>query len=474
MSEPLWTGLSLVAALDAYVLGSVAGPVGGVSIDTRSLQPGDLFFAIAGANRNGHDYVRAAFEKGASAAVVDEPHSAALREAGPLYVVADVLGALERLGAAARARTSARIVAVTGSVGKTSTKEALRLALGEERTHASQASYNNHWGAPLTLARMPKDAAFGVFELGMNHAGEIAPLAALVRPHVAVITTIAPVHLENFDSLEAIADAKAEIFSGLVPDGAAILHRDVPQFQRLRERARAHGARVFSFGEGEDSDARLERLTHAESGTRVEANVLGRPVRFEIGAPGKHFAINALAVLLAAHAAGADIDAAAAMLSRFAAPKGRGRRVRLQCLTGPFTLIDESYNANPASMRAAIDLLGESRLAVLGRRIAALGDMLELGAQSEELHVGLRESLVRNHIDRVYAAGPLMKSLFEALPAQMQGKWAMSAAELLEPLTSSLEGGDLLMVKGSNGSRMGSIVAALEERCALREPAAAS
>jgi len=248
MSEPLWTGLSLVAALDAYVLGSVAGPVGGVSIDTRSLQPGDLFFAIAGANRNGHDYVRAAFEKGASAAVVDEPHSAALREAGPLYVVADVLGALERLGAAARARTSARIVAVTGSVGKTSTKEALRLALGEERTHASQASYNNHWGAPLTLARMPKDAAFGVFELGMNHAGEIAPLAALVRPHVAVITTIAPVHLENFDSLEAIADAKAEIFSGLVPDGAAILHRDVPQFQRLRERARAHGARVFSFG----------------------------------------------------------------------------------------------------------------------------------------------------------------------------------------------------------------------------------
>ncbi|HUZ66903.1 MAG TPA: UDP-N-acetylmuramoylalanyl-D-glutamyl-2,6-diaminopimelate--D-alanyl-D-alanine ligase [Beijerinckiaceae bacterium] len=473
MSEqPLWTGLSLVSALDAYVLGTIPRAATGVSIDTRTLQPGDLFFAIRGENSDGHAHVRDAFAKGACAAVVDEAHCGALRDAGPLYVVDGVLRALERLGAAARARTKARVIAVTGSVGKTSTKEALRLALGGQGgAHASIASYNNHWGVPLTLARMPQEVLFGVFEIGMNHAGEITPLAALVRPHVAVVTTIAPVHLENFASLDAIADAKAEIFLGLEPAGTAILHHDIPQYERLRERARAHGARVLSFGESEGAEARLLSVTHHESGTMVKASVLDRTMSFEIGAPGKHFALDALAVLLAAHAAGADVSEAAAALAGFVAPHGRGRRSVLSSPTGPFTIIDESYNANPASMRAALSLLGETRLAAPGRRIAVLGDMLELGPQAAELHVSLSETLIHNRVDLVYAAGPLMNHLFEALPLEMRGMWAARADQLIEPLVAAAAAGDLMMIKGSNGSRMGPIVAALEERCAARESA---
>ena len=471
----LWTGLALVAALDAYVLGRPPRGAKGVSIDTRTLQSDDLFFAIRGDKSDGHDYVRSAFERGACAAVVDEAHADALRGAGPLYVAADVLKAMERLGSAARARTRARVVAVTGSVGKTSTKEALRLALsGQGVTHASVASYNNHWGVPLTLARMPQESAFGVFEIGMSHAGEIVPLVGLVRPHVAVVTTIAPVHLENFASLDAIADAKAEIFSGIEPEGTAVLHRDIPQFERLRDHASAHGAKVLSFGETEGADARLESVTHQESATIVKAVVLGRPLSFEIGAPGKHFALDSLAVLLAAHAAGVDIGQTAASLAGFTAPRGRGRRVSLISPSGPFTVIDESYNANPASMRAAIDLLGATRIPVLGRRIAVLGDMLELGPEAAELHAGLSESLVHNRIDQVYAAGPLTQHLFQALPSSMRGMWAPSATELIEPLLMTLAGGDVVMIKGSNGSRMGPIVAALETRCTIREPAAAS
>lgn len=473
--SPLWSGLALVSALNSYVLGSGPHAAMGISIDSRTLQAGDLFFAIRGENGDGHDYVRSAFDRGASAAVVDEVHCRVLRHSGPLYVTSDVLRALEALGAAARARTRARIVAVTGSVGKTSTKEALRLALGGEGlAHASVASYNNHWGAPLSLARMPQSALFGVFELGMSHAGELAPLAALVRPHVAIITTIAPVHLENFASLDAIADAKAEIFSGLEPEGTAILQRDIAQFERLREHALSSGARVLSFGESADADARLESISPHGSGMTATAILRDRPIVFELGAPGKHFALNALAVLLAAEAVGVDLREAIASLSKFTAPKGRGRRVSLSSSTGPFTVIDESYNANPASMRAAIALLGETRVVTPGRRIAVLGDMLELGPEASVLHEGLRDCLARNGVDQVYAAGPLMKQLFLALPADMRGGWRSSAAELFDPLVSTLGGGDVVLIKGSNGSRMGPIVAALEEQFAICEPAEVS
>ena len=389
----LWSGLGLVAPLNARVSGRLPAGVNGISIDTRTLQDGDLFFANKGDNSDGHDYVAAAFEKGAAAAVVDEAHATELRDAGGLYVVHDTLEAMQSLGRAARARTKAAIAAVTGSVGKTSTKDALRHVLAAQGlTHASAASYNNHWGVPLTLCRMPKDSRFGVFEIGMNHAGEITPLVGMVRPQVAIITTIAPVHLEFFASIEAIAEAKAEIFSGLEKGGAAILNRDIPQFAQLRALALASPAgRLLTFGEGEDADARLEGVETVAEGSRVTARLFGEPLIFTIGAPGRHMAMNGLAVLLAVEALGGDIAQAARDLAGFTPPRGRGERRVLSLPFGDFILVDESYNANPTSMRAAIALLGETQAS--GRRIAVLGDMLELGPDGPALHAGLAEAL---------------------------------------------------------------------------------
>ena len=312
-NEPLWTGLGLVAPLRARVFGSVPRAVTGVSIDTRTLAEGDLFFAIKGDRSDGHDHVGKAFEAGAAAAVVDEAHAEQMAGKGPLYIVHDVLESMAELGRAARARTEARVVAVTGSVGKTSTKEALRLALTPAgAVHASAASYNNHWGVPLTLARMPKATRFLVSEIGMNHAGEITPLVAMVRPHIAIITTVAPVHLEFFPSVEAIADAKAEIFSGLEPGGVAIINRDSPHFERLDAAARQSPAgHISTFGAHEAADARLLDVASAATHSNVRARIVGREIEFRLGAPGRHLAENALAVLLAAHALGADLDVAA-------------------------------------------------------------------------------------------------------------------------------------------------------------------
>jgi UDP-N-acetylmuramoyl-tripeptide--D-alanyl-D-alanine ligase len=458
--EFLWSALGLVAPLNARVSGGMPdGGVHGISIDTRTLQPGDLFVALE-ADSDGHAYVRAAFEAGAAAAVVDEAHAMELAGAGRLYVVKDTLHALEGLGRASRSRSKARIVAVTGSVGKTTTKEALRTVLSSAgETHASAASYNNHWGVPLTLARMPKSAEYGVFEIGMSHAGEITPLAGMVRPHVAVITRIAPVHLEHFASIDAIADAKAEIFSGLAKGGLAIINRDDAQFDRLRDAANASPAGfVLSFGESEGADARLISCEIVGETTRVIAHALGQPIVYTIGAPGKHVAMNSLAVLLAARALGLDLHGAAHALAGFAPPSGRGKRETLFAEDGAFTLVDESYNANPASMRAALDLLGA---APSGRRIAVLGDMLELGPQGRALHAGLAEDIERNEVDLVFTAGPLMRALFEAIPAERRGAHAASAAELEPVVRDALRAGDIVMVKGSNGSRMGPLVASM-------------
>ncbi|HYP57000.1 MAG TPA: UDP-N-acetylmuramoyl-tripeptide--D-alanyl-D-alanine ligase, partial [Beijerinckia sp.] len=387
--DPLWTPLGLVTPLEARVSGHLPPhAANGISIDTRTLQEGDLFFAIKGDANDGHDYVAAAFEKGAMAAVVDEAHADALSGAGPLYVVHEVLPALQRLGEAARARTPARIVAVTGSVGKTSTKEALRLVLTQGgQVHASVASYNNHWGVPLSLARMRKATQFGIFEIGMNHAGEITPLAAQVAPHIAIVTTIAPVHLEYFDNIEAIADAKAEIFSGLMPGGVAILHRDIEQYERLAAGAKASPTGLIAtFGTHEGADARLIDLRSQGDHSIVEAKIYNQPISYRLGAPGRHMALNSLAVLLTAKAFGIDLDNAAAALAFFAAGPGRGQKLTLATEDGPFTLIDESYNANPVSMRAAFALAGGLSLQDRGRRIAVLGDMLELGPSADELH----------------------------------------------------------------------------------------
>ncbi len=468
-SEPLWTALGLVAPLDARISGILPRPSFGISIDTRSLAEGDLFFAILGEKSDGHDYVRAAFEKGASAAVVDEAHADALKGSGPLYVVHDVLAALERLAYFARVRSLARIVAVTGSVGKTSTKEALRLVLGQEgAAHASVASYNNHWGVPLTLARMPRDTQFGIIEIGMNHAGEITPLTAMAQPHVAIITTVAPVHLEYFANVEAIADAKAEIFSGLVPGGVAILNHDNDQFARLATAARASSAgHIATFGTDAHADAQLIDVTLAEDHTLVEARICGRSLSYRLGASGRHLAMNSLAVLLVAKAFGLDLEAAAATLASFEVPEGRGRRFVLEAPDGPFTLLDESYNANPASMRAAFALAGALPThgvteGSTGRRIAVLGDMRELGPRSAELHAELATDLIANHIDLIFAAGPMMKHLFDALPAERQGAWRAGAAELVPIVIDVIRAGDLVVVKGSNASQMRVVVAALK------------
>ncbi len=335
--EPLWTGLGLVGALNARVSGGgLPRKASGVSIDTRTLEPGDLFFAIKGDARDGHDFVLAAFEKGAAAAVVDEAHARDVAAAGPLFVVKDVQAALERLGAYARARAEAYIAAITGSVGKTSTKDMARLVFSRfGATHASAASYNNQWGVPLSLARMPAATRFGIFEIGMNHAGEIAALVAQVKPHVAVVTRVAPVHLEYFDSLEAIADAKAEIFGGLLEGGVAIVNRDDETFERLAEAARVSGAgHVFSFGSGQGAEARLISYeTHDAVGV-ASAEIFGRRIDYRINAPGSHIAHNALAVLLVASVFDIDLDQAAAALEEFTPSTGRGRRETLEHVGG--------------------------------------------------------------------------------------------------------------------------------------------
>ena len=463
----LWTQTELSAALGAAPSAPLSARVTGVSIDSRTLEYGDLFFAIRGDAHDGHDHVARALEAGAAAAVVSRERAPELAALGPAFVVEDTLKAMERLGVAARARSNAKIVAVTGSVGKTTAKEMLRAMLTAcGLTHASAASYNNHWGVPLTLARMPADARFGVFEMGMNHAGEIAPLTRMARPHVALVTTIAPVHIEHLGSIEAIADAKAEIVLGLEPHGTAVLNRDAPQFERLKKAATARGARVWSFGGGDDCDAQLLEVEAIDGGSRVRARVLAHELAFELGAPGVHMAQDALGALLAAEALGADLDACAAALRRFSPQKGRGERFSVPTPDGPATIIDESYNANPASMRAALALLAAAKPGPKGRRIAVIGDMLELGPKAAAMHAELAADLSANKVDLLFGAGPLTRALYEAAPASMRAAWTERSSELTDEVARTLRGGDIAMIKGSNGSRMGPLVSALRDRFA--------
>jgi UDP-N-acetylmuramoyl-tripeptide--D-alanyl-D-alanine ligase len=465
----LWSEAELIAALAARASAPMSEPVRGVSIDSRTLQAGDLFFAIRGETHDGHDHVARALEAGAAAAVVSRERAPSLAAFGPVFAVPDPLEAMGRLGVAARARSKAKIVAVTGSVGKTTAKEMLRAMLTAcGATHASAASYNNHWGVPLTLARMPRDARFGVFEMGMNHAGEIAPLTRMARPHAALVTTIAPVHIEYLGSIEAIADAKAEIFLGLEPHGAAVLNRDAPEFERLRKAAASRGARVFSFGHGPECDASLLEVEAKDGGSRVRAHILSRDLAFELAAPGVHMAENALGALLAADALGADLDACAAALRGFSPQKGRGERFLLPTPDGPATIIDESYNANPVSMRAALALLAAANPGPKGRRIAVIGDMLELGPKAAALHAELAADLSASKVDLLFGAGPLTRALFDAAPASMRAAWTERSSELTDEVARALRAGDIAMVKGSNGSRMGPLVAALRDRFAQR------
>jgi UDP-N-acetylmuramoyl-tripeptide--D-alanyl-D-alanine ligase len=474
--RPLWSVEAMAQAMAATPAGPLPPGISGISIDSRSIVPGEAFFAIAGDNRDGHDFVAAALAAGARLAVVAADRRGGFPAQAPLLVVADVLAALNDLARAARARSQAKFVGVTGSVGKTSTKEALRLALGTDgETHASVASYNNHWGVPLSLARCPHSARYAVLEIGMNHAGEIASLTRLARPHVAIITTVAPVHLEYFDSLEAIADAKAEIFLGLEPGGAAVINRDNPQFARLQRHAKDAGvARIVSFGEHVEADARLIKASLQPDCSTVRARILGADLTYKLGAPGRHMVHNSLAVLAAAALAGADLALAGLALAQLRPASGRGARIALETGDGSALLIDESYNANPASMLAALALLGQSEIGTQGRRIAVLGDMLELGSQGAQLHRQLIEPVLTHGIDLVFCCGPLMHALWEALPSERRAGYADTSA-LLEPqVLAAIRSGDTVMVKGSLGSRMGPIVKALERRYSRREASVAA
>jgi UDP-N-acetylmuramoyl-tripeptide--D-alanyl-D-alanine ligase len=467
VTTPLWTTADFLTGVQGRFVGQAPAVISGISIDSRTTAPGDAFFAIRGDRFDGHDFVAAAFEAGAATAVVAEDRASGLDAGqGALTIVPDVLAALNALAAASRARTAAQITAVTGSVGKTSTKEMLSAALAPDGlVHASPASFNNHWGVPLTLARMPQATRYGVLEIGMNHAGEIAPLTRLARPHAAIVTTVEPVHLEFFDSVEGIARAKAEIFEGVEPGGAALINRDNPHYALLESLAREAGVRrVVGFGEEKKSEVRLIRAMPSEQGSAVVARVLGADVAYKLAAPGRHMVQNSLAVMGAVALMGGDLAHAALALSKFTAGKGRGERALLAVGGGTATLIDESYNANPASMRAAIALLGAAAPSGRGRRIAILGDMRELGETAADLHAGLREPLEAAVVDHVFLAGSLMGALWDALPTHLKGGYGESAGEIEEAVIAAIAPGDVVMVKGSNASRMGPLVDALKRR----------
>jgi len=463
----LWTGAALVEATGGRPLGDLPQSVGGISIDTRSLKAGDAFFAIKGESLDGHDFASAAMAAGAGLLVVAEGKLPALGRLNVAkIVVPDVLKALEQTGIAARARSKAKIVAVTGSAGKTSTKEALRHALSAVgKVHASDKSFNNHWGVPLTLSRLPEDADFAVFEIGMNHAGEIRPLVKMVRPHVALVTLIAAAHLGHFRDLDEIATAKAEIFEGVEKGGAALLNRDDSKLKLLTRLARAAGVeRILTFGEHEKSDVKLIKCEADADGSVIVARIDGVNVEARVGTPGRHVVQNALAVLGAARLVGANLGKVAAALATLAADAGRGRRHELVLPGGTISLIDESYNANPASMKAALELLASQPVAATGRRVAVLGDMLELGEHSAHLHYGLAELIKGKHIDLVLLAGPEMRILAERLAGPAKVEYRADVEALKPVLMDNLRPGDTVMIKSSKGVGFSKLVDALTSR----------
>ncbi|WP_104491220.1 UDP-N-acetylmuramoyl-tripeptide--D-alanyl-D-alanine ligase [Paracoccus denitrificans] len=445
----LWTSQDAAEATGGGATRDFA--VGGVSIDTRTIRPGDLFVALQAA-RDGHDFVARALEKGACAALVSRIPEGVAPDA-PLLVVPDVLPALEALGRAGRARMRGKVVAITGSVGKTSTKEMARVALaGQGRVHAAEASYNNHWGVPLTLARMPEDTDFAIVEIGMNHPGEIEPLARLARPHVAMVTTVAAAHLEAFGAIEGIAREKGAIFRGLIQPGTAIIPEDLPVTQLLRDCADDAGAIVIGFGQ--QGMARPLKAETLDGVTRVRARVLGETVDFTLASAGTHFVMNAVGMLAALSAAGADVAEAAKHLSDWRPPLGRGA---VEDLDG-IRLIDDAYNSNPTSLSAGLATL--ARLTG-GRRVAILGDMLELGPDEIALHAGMAGDPAMEAVDLVHTAGPRMRALHEALPQGRRGMHAETAAELAGKVGELVASGDIVLVKGSKSSKVSTVVDAL-------------
>ncbi len=451
----LWTAQDLIEATGGVMRQRF--DAAGVSIDTRRLAPGDLFVALRGETGDGHHHLAAAFAGGAAGAMVHQPV-----DNGTFLYVEDTLAGLTQLGGYARARFRGRLAAITGSVGKTTTKEMLRTILAlEAPTHAAVASYNNHWGVPLTLARLLPDAAFCVAEIGMNHRGEIAPLARLARPHVTVITSIERAHVGYLGSIEAIAEEKAAIMQGLQPGGVAVLPADSPYLPLLR--ASAGGGRIVTFGTDPAADARLVAVETDPDGTGVAARIAGRVVRFRLAAPGRHMAINAVAALAASSALDVVPERAAAALDGFTAVVGRGAHRRIDLPGGTALLLDESYNGNGASMRAALAVL---RMQPGRRRIAVLGDMLELGAEGPAEHLALADDLVAA-ADKLFTCGPLMRILYDAVPSDLRAGHAPDSAALADLVAAAVRPGDAILVKGSLGSRMKLVVSALDRLAEL-------
>lgn len=461
----LWTSHDIATAIGAECAGN--WDVSGVSIDSRTIEKGQLFVALLGDRFDGHAYVKQALDNGATAAIVSKVPAGV--EAGDprLLMVTNTEFALQQLGMASRARTKAKIVGVTGSVGKTGTKEMLRVALSAHgQVYATHGNLNNHLGVPLSLANMPADCDYAVVEMGMNHAGEIRLLSDWVKPHVAIITTIEAAHLEFFDGVEGIADAKAEIFEGMGGEGVAVLNADNAQFERLRKQAIKCGLdRVLSFGVNEESLCQMVQYSTEGLESIVEAMIAGTRLRYRLGAIGRHWGLISVAVLAAVDALDADLPKAAEALRYFHEPDGRGRVTEMDVQGGHLRLIDDSYNASPASMAAAFEKMAAIRDgdADAPRTLAVLGDMLELGDRSRDLHVGLAPTLVNNQIDLVFAAGPFMKHLYDALPESMRGDYDQTALGLAPKVTSRLRPRDLVLVKGSHGSRMHEVVRAIEE-----------
>ncbi len=449
----LWTKDEAVAATGGK--SAVDWQVSGVSIDTRTLQKGDLFVALTDI-RDGHDFVAHALEKGAAAALVSRVPDSVAADA-PLLIVDDVLLGLEALGLAARARITGKVIGVTGSVGKTGTKEMLRCALtGQGHVHAAEKSYNNHWGVPLTLARMPRDTDFAVIEIGMNHAGEIGPLARMADLDVAVITIVAPVHLAAFSGINEIAQAKAEIFEGLKRGGTAVLNADIKTLPILRNGAEKAGAQIVTFGHSTQADFRLAGAYVSNTTTKVAFDLAGQKVNYSIAAPGVHQAMNSLAVLAACDAIGANLSVCIADLANWSTPLGRGTRETVQLADGQIELIDESYNANPTSMAAALSVLADAQ--PKGRKVAILGDMLEMGENEHILHAELAKLEAVNSVDVFHLVGPLMHMFHAALPSDKRGQWVASVDELSAQISELLEADDTVMVKGSLGSKVSKIV----------------
>ncbi len=450
---PLWTSAEIAAATGGIASGDF--DVTGVAFDSREVGPGDLFVAMKGEASDGHRYLDQAFAQGAAGAIVSEPC------AYPHVRVDDSFAALQMLGRASRARSGATIIGVTGSVGKTSAKEALFAALdrGAPGTvHRSVKSYNNHTGVPLSLARMPRDARFGVFEMGMNHAGELTDLTGIVRPHIAVVTAIAPAHTEFFRDESAIADAKGEIFAGLEPDGVAIIPFDSPHRDRLIAAATPHAARIVTFGIAQGADARaIETVRLATGATFVTVQQNGRELSFTMAQPGMHWVSNALAVIACVEAAGADLGLAGLALAELGGLQGRGARFMTTLADGQALVIDESYNANPASMRATLAVLAKEP----GRHVAVLGEMRELGAASADYHAGLAEPILAANVEMALLVGEAMAPLAEALEGKVETVHVSDAAAALTSLRTILAPGDAVLIKGSNGVGLARVVASL-------------